>query len=177
MDVTKLAVTVEAKAFVDKAVDLSGASSQFELAINLAATLLDGTGATQVNQIYTKADTITGSARNTYDLAGSLEDAYGDTITFTRVKLIVVHDTSTLAARLRIGGGSDGAGTNAFDTWVTGNTPDGAEGPIVRQGGLFALYTPDATAYAVTATTADILAIEELDGNNGSYNLLIAGTV
>lgn len=176
MDVTKMELTMKAQGFVTKAADLEAAGTK-ELLLNVAATLLDGTGATQVNQIFTKDDTILAGARNTYDLAGSLSDAYGDTITFTRVKLLMVYNDSTTAARLRIGGGSDGAGTNAWDTWVTGNTPDGGEGPIVRAGGVLMIYAPDATAYAVTAGTVDILAIEELDSLAGSYQLLIAGTV
>lgn len=177
MTVTKVDVTAEVRAFVYNDVDLARQDPAAEVLGQMFKSFLVGTGLDQCNQVYSKAATITAAGRNTYDLAGSLTDMFGNTITFTGIKGLYVKNTSTTAARLLVGGGSDGAGTNAWDTWVTSTAADGSEGVIVPKGGALLLVNPVAAGFGVTAGTVDILAIEELDTLVGAYDLMVFGNV
>ena len=64
-----------------------------------------------------------------------------------------------------------GAGSNPLINWI------GAAGDIVnvRSGGLLVLVAPDATAYAVTATTADILRILNSAAGTITYDIALLG--
>jgi hypothetical protein len=65
-----------------------------------------------------------------------------------------------------------GAAANQFLTWVGAATHT----VTVRPGGLFQLIAPDATAYAVTATTADLLRITNSGaGTSVTYDIVLLG--
>jgi len=136
----------------------------------------DGTGASQANQVYFDAHAIAGSATKDYDLAGSLTDVFGDTITFTSIKAILIENTDADCI-LHVGGGDDGSGSNAFDTWITSDADDGSEKVILQPGGAILLVNPAANGYAVTAGTGDILRITEASGNAGTFEITIIGEV
>jgi len=106
----------------------------------------DGTGVDQVNKRYSREHTIAASGTLNLDLAGSLTDEYGATVTFARVKKIKIVLTTTAASTIQVGGGSNplAALTNAI---------------TLRPGGRLDLEAPDATGYVVTAGTGDILRI------------------
>src|SRR5262249_2010652 len=75
--------------------------------------------------------------------------------------------TGTTAVSLQVGNG-----TNPFINWVG----SGAHTVQVRNGGVLFLSAPDATAYAVTAATGDILKILNNDGSTtANVNICIAG--
>jgi len=140
-------------------------------------SLADGDGADQANQVYQDSASVIADAETSYDLAGTLVDEFGGTITFTKIKGIVLLNKSTTASVLQIGGGTGLDGTNAFDTWITSTAADGSEGVLVRAGGLFVLWAPDATAYAVAAGTGDILVIKEKSTLAAVFELSIIGVV
>ena len=152
-------------------------SVDFDLAHTFSSSLADGTGANQANQVYQDSVSAIADAETSYDLAGTLVDEFGGTITFTKIKGIVLLNKSTTASVLQIGGGTGLDGTNAFDTWITSTAADGSEGVLVRAGGLFVLWAPDATAYAVAAGTGDILVIKEKSTLAAVFELSIIGVV
>lgn len=151
------------------------------LAYTFNDTLADGTGADQANQVYQDLATLAADQIVSYDLAGGLTDEFGGTVTFTKIKTIMLLNTSTTASVLAIGGGTGGNGTNAFDTWCRSQAGagagDGSERVLVGPGGVFLLYRPDVTGYAVTAGTGDILIIEEESTLAASYELTLIGVV
>lgn len=154
-----LASDVEAKPQISKTIDLT-----------------DGTSDDQADLVYTKSGTLNAGQADSIDLAGSLTDDLGNSITFVTVKGIFLVNTSTLDAELELGGGSDGAGTNAFDTWITASSADGSEALRVPYGGFAGIGVPK-TGFAVTAATGDILRVENTDGANAAtYSLIIVGT-
>lgn len=147
------------------------------LGYEFSDSLADGTGADKANQVYQDEASVAGLVETSYDLAGSLLDCFGGTITFTRIKGIFLKNTSVTASVLKLGGGTGGDGTNAFDTWITANGADGSEGVLVRAGGFFALWAPDATAYAVTGGTIDILIVKETSNLAAVFELTLVGEV
>lgn len=132
-------------------------------------TITNGTGADQANQVWTDARTIAASGSDDLDLYGVLTNAMGTTLNFTRIKCIIVSAAAANVNNVLVGG--DAAGLAG---WV-GNVNDYI---VVRPGGTFALMANDATAYAVTNTTADILQIaNSSSGTSVIYDIVIIGCV
>lgn len=131
--------------------------------------LASGTAVDQADLIFHDRRTLTASANDDIDLAGSLVDAFGDTLTFAKIKGILIRNRSTTVGDiLNIGGGSAN-----FINWIA------AAGDIVKlgPGGVFLLWNPSTAGYAVTATTADILRITEAGGANSvDYDIVLIGT-
>lgn len=129
--------------------------------------LTNGTGANQASLVWSDQRTILASANDDIDLAGVLTDAFGATITFARIKTIVIKAADTNVNNVVVGGAS-----STFTTWVTGTNP----AVLVRPGGLLVLSAPDATAYVVTATSADTFRIT--NGGAGTsvvYDIILIG--
>lgn len=127
-----------------------------------------GTGANQIDRIWADTRTLTASSSEDLDLAGSLVDAIGQAVTFARVKAILIRPAAANTNNVIVGGAS----SNQFLTWVGGATHT----VTVRPGGLFALCAPDATAYAVTAGTGDLLKIaNSSSGTSVTYDIVILG--
>ena len=135
---------------------------------SLKVTYTAGTGNNQINRRVTKRYTIAGSANQDLDLAASLTDDFGDTITFTKIKELIV----SLAApdgtlKVRVG---------------PQNVTNGWQGPF---GGVGASDYVDVfhhqrfvdpfTGFAVTAGTGDILRIHNPGGSSVTVDVVIAG--
>lgn len=136
-------------------------------------TLGNGTGASAANKMFATTYTISASSTQQVDLAGVLTDFYGNTVTFTKIKVLYIElTTTTSASTIKVGGGTDGAGTNAFINWVAA----AADLVRIRNGGCLMLACTDATGYAVTAATGDILALVNEDVSNAAtVNIFLAG--
>lgn len=137
---------------------------------NYSVRLTDGTAANNANRLYVTETTLAASTNVDFDLAGTLLDLFGNTITFVKVKFIYVELlTTTTASAIAVGG----HGSAAFATWLG----DASDTVKVLNGGCLFLGAPGNVGYAVTATTADILRLTNLDGSNvATYRLGIAGT-
>jgi hypothetical protein len=128
----------------------------------------EGSGARQANRIFTDRRTLAASATENLDLAAVLLDAFGTAITFARVRALIVAAADANTNNVLVGG----AASNGFINWVS----DTSDVVVVRPGGLFALIAPDATGYAVTAATGDILKITNSAGTTGvTYEVAIIG--
>lgn len=146
--------------------------STLSQAINYSKSynLTNGTGADQANMIWMDQRTITASSTDDLDLAGSLTNAFGTTITFTSIKGIIVYAATANTNDVLIGGD----GSAAFINWVS-NSSDIV---VVKPGGLFALVNPQANGYAVTATTGDILQIaNSSSGTSVVYDIILLGEI
>jgi len=139
--------------------------------INLVQTtnLANGSGNNQANQSFHDQRTLTTGASEDVDLAGSLVDAFGDTITFTALKAIRIRNQSAVN-RLIVGG----AVANALAALFGALT----DKLIIRPSGLLVLEAPLA-GYAVVAATGDLLKFEHgaEDSANLIYELTLVGTV
>lgn len=129
--------------------------------------LTTGTGANQADKIYSAERTLAASATEDRDLAGSLTDALGATITFVRIKVVLVK--------------ADSANTNSVQ--VTRPAANGVplfmaagDGISLRPGAAFMWICPDATGVAVTAGTGDLLTFTNSAAGTGvTYRLTIIG--
>ena len=136
--------------------------------VDLNSVVGNGTSAGQVDAIYSKRLTIADSGTPTdIDLSGSLTDPFGDTVTFAEVHLLFVRNNST-ANILSVGGDAAAVST------IFGNANDIVK---VRPGGWVCLAcgSSDATGYAVTNTTADVLQFAISAGTNETCDVIVAG--
>lgn len=129
----------------------------------------DGTGADQIKNIFADTRTLTASANEDLDLAGGLTNALGQTITFTKIRGILVRAAAGNTNNVIVGG----AASNQFVTPFGGT----AHTVTVRPGGLLVMVANDATGYAVTAGTGDLLRIANSAGSSSvTYDIVLLGT-
>ena len=139
--------------------------AKFPASLGVALTLADGTAANQVDLAF--SDTRT-TATEELDLSGVLTDSFGDTITFARVKGILIKAASANTLDVYVGG----AVANGFITPFV----DATDKVVVKAGGALFFWAPDATAFAVAAGTGDLLKIAASDGATPiTYDIIIIG--
>jgi hypothetical protein len=159
-------ITISAVAELTSALDL--ATGRVPLQVDRGASFSSGTAANQADRIFHDTRTLAASATENLDLAGVLADSFGATITFARIKGILVAAASGNTNNVVVGGHA----TAAFVNWVG----DATDTIVVRPGGTFCLTAPDATAYAVTATTGDMLTVTNSAGGTGvTYDIILIG--
>jgi len=145
---------------------LTSASQVLDISSQLNFT--SGTGAGQVDRIFSDTRTITASSTEDLDLAGVLTDSFGSTITFARIKGIYVAAASANTNNVVVG-----AGTNPWLTMLN------STGTIsLRPGAVFlaSIGSADTTGWAVTAATGDILKVaNSSSGSSVTYNIVILG--
>jgi hypothetical protein len=163
---TRLSITASAQQIA--ALDL--ASGSVQVAKPYTVNLTDGTAAGQANRIFHDTRTLAASANEDLDLAGVLTDAFGASLTFARIKGLIVAASAANANNVIVGG----AASNQFVSWVGAGTHT----LTVRPGGVLALMAgaADATGYAVTAGTGDLLRIANSGaGTSVSYDVILVG--
>ena len=133
-------------------------------------TLQTGTGAGQADLVFHDTRTLAASASEDLDLAGVLVDAFGASLTFARLKYVVVSAAAANANNVLVGGVA--AGVASF-------LSPAATGLItLRPGAVFAMMAgaADATGYVVTASTADLLHVANSGaGTSVTYDITIGG--
>jgi hypothetical protein len=139
---------------------------------SLTLSLANGSGAGKANKIYAKRRTLAAGASEELDLAGTLPDPLGGAVVFTKIRVIIILlQPSPAAASLLIGGSA----MNAFVNWVgaAAAQPRVGNGPT---GGIFMTTRCDATGFAVTAGTGDLLKITNEDGAlAATYDIILIG--
>jgi len=146
--------------------DVGAASYPVQYSPNYVLT--DGTGANQAKSVFVDTRTLTASSSEDLDLSGVLLDAFGNALSFTKIKALIIQ--------------ADAANVN--DVVVGGATSNGAfpffgastERVKVKPGGVVAFIAPDVNGYAITAGTADLLKV--LNGGAGTsviYTIAIVG--
>ena len=149
-----------------KGLDLEAPASSPSLVEEISFAV--GAGANQANEAFFDTRTLVGADSEDLDLAGVLENAYGETITFAAIKAIVIVKRSA-DAEITIGGAS----SNEFQG------PFGATGDkhtIAADGGVFVAAKPDADGWPVVADTGDLLKILNDDGSNtATFDIGIIG--
>lgn len=139
------------------------------LALNKTLSFDTGVGAGQADRLYAPAQFSVAQSINTdIDLAGVLTDLLGQALTFVKVKAIYIECDAANPDGVTVG-----AGTNPFIAWLLA-TGDGVK---IRPGGFLLLGATEATGFAVTAGTADILRIAT-PATAGTYlfKVVIVGT-
>lgn len=147
------------------AIDLGTAEMPFNIAAAIA--LATGTGANQADKFWSDTRTVTTGATDSLDLAGSLTDVFGATITLARVKAIYVKAAAANTTDLQI------ARPAANGLVLFAAASDAIN---LKPGGVFLWCCPDATAIPVTAGTGDLLSIINAAGASANYDIAIVGS-
>lgn len=128
--------------------------------VSTAIQYADGTGAQAANKQWNDYRTL-GGASETLDLAGTLTNRLGATVSFAKIKSVYIRALSTNAGNIVVG-----AGTNPLVSIWTGTV-------ILQPGADFLIRTPSVNGYAVTAGTGDIVQVAGASGY--VYEIAIAG--
>ena len=148
--------------------NISGLAPLFPFNITSLVRLAPGTGANQADKQFADYRTIAASGTDVLDLAGTLTDPLGATLTFVKVKAILVIADAANTNDVLISPGA----TNPFNGPFTGTTPAVA----VRPGGVTLFALPGA-GWTVTASTGDLLKIANGGaGTSVGYTVVIIGT-
>lgn len=127
-------------------------------------THASGTNANQMSSVIVSAGTLTNSQSIAIDLT-SVENGFGDAVTFSTVKFMAVKADSGNIDAVEIGGPT----SNRFSS-LTGGT----NGVVsVMPGGMAMFIAPDASGY--TVGTNGNLVVENSGTNSVAYELYIGG--
>lgn len=158
-------IDVDLVAMLSSALDLG--SSQFPLNISARTTLTSGTGVGQADLVFSDRRTVAASGTDALDLAGSLASPLGGTLTFVKIKGLLVR--------------ADTGNTNS----VRVNRPAANGVPIfaaagdaidVQPGGTLLWIAPK-TGVVVTPATGDLLNCDNSGAGTGvTYDIVIIGT-
>ncbi|TXL91586.1 hypothetical protein [Streptomyces sp. IB2014 016-6] len=160
-------LAIMASANQTAALDLGVASAPVNL--SRSVTLGSGTGVGKADRIFHDRRVLNASATEDLDLAGVLVDAFGQTITFARIKGLLVSAAAGNSNNVVIGAAASSPWATAFN--ATGTL-------TLRPGASVALMAgaADATAYGVTASTGDLLKIANSGaGSAVTYDVVIIG--
>lgn len=129
----------------------------------------DGSGANQISQIFADTRTLAASATEDLDLNGTLLNAFGVAVTFTKIRALLIVADAANVNDVVVGG----AAANQFFACFGAATHT----VKVKPGGMFLVAAPDVNGYAVTAATADLLKV--LNGGAGTgvtYTIMVLGS-
>ena len=147
------------------ALDLGTAS--FPVDIQASVSLANGTGANQADLLWSDTRTVTASSTDSLDLAGSLTNAFGATVTFARIKAVMVKAASGNTNNVNV----TRPASNGVPLFLAAS-----DGIPVKPGGAFIWVAPDATGVAVTGGTGDLLDIVNSGaGTSVTYDIVIVG--
>lgn len=134
--------------------------------------LQSGVAVGTADKLYQATRTITASSNDDLDLNGTtVIDSFGTAFAVVKIKGLIISAAAANTNNVILGGGA----SNPITSLMTGTTP----ALIIRPGCTFALITgqADATAYAVTAATADILRLTNSGaGTSVTYDIVVVGT-
>ncbi|MEV4180183.1 hypothetical protein AB0J28_01890 [Streptosporangium canum] len=153
------------EAEVTSPLDLSTPTNLISVARQL--NLAQGAGAGQADMVWSDQRTIAASGSDALDLAGSLSGPFGGTLTFARIKMVVV---------LAAGGNANNVnvtmpGSNGVPLFLAAG-----DGIAVKPGGAFMWFDPSAAGVAVTAATGDLLTVVNSGaGTPVTYDIHIVG--
>lgn len=145
-------------------------SREYDLTYSKVVQFANGTDVNQANELWTDNRTLTASSAENIDLAGVLVSPLGTSLAFTTIKAIIIYANAANTNQVLVGG----AGSNTFINWVA----DATDIIKLHPGGFICLTAPDATGYAVTASTGDLLKIANgSSGTSVNYDIIIIGCV
>lgn len=161
-------VIVRILAALESGLDLGAVRDEVDQKVTQLFT--NGAGADQANALFHDRRTIAASGNESLDLAASLVDGFGRTLTFTKVRALIIV-------------ASEGNTNNVVVTRPASNgvpifaAASDALAPL-KPGGMFVLTDPSADGIAVTAGTGDLINIANSGGSTSvTYDVFILGAV
>jgi hypothetical protein len=124
-----------------------------------------------IDKLFSDTRTLAPSASEDLDLVGTLTDSFGAVVTFARVKAMVIRANPANTNNVLIGGVTNG--------WAAFLSPAATGIITLRPGACVAMASAsgDATAYATTAGTGDLLHVaNSAAGTSVTYDVAIIGS-
>lgn len=159
-------ITTQISATHTSALDLATITDPLSYRQRIA--LASGTGADSGDLIFHDQRTIAASSNEDLDLAGSLSDAFGDTLTFVELRAVMI--------------AADSGNTNNVELTYPGSNGcplflAAGDGIAVPPGGIFLWACPADGKVTVTAGTGDLLNVaNSSSGTSVTYDVVIIGT-
>lgn len=148
-----------------KAADLGEVAQ--ETPFSGANSMPTGTTSGKADLLFSDTRTLAASTAEALDLAGGLTDVFGNTLTFVKIKAIYISAATGNGGNIAVGGSASNAFVGPF-----ANTSDIMN---IAAGAYIEIVNP--TGWAVTASTGDLLQIENDDSGAGAtYTVQIIGT-
>lgn len=145
------------------------ATGSTPLTKGFSKSLTNGTGTDQINEMWHAKRVLAASASENLDLAGGLTDAYGNILTFTKIKLIVIIADAGNTNDVVIGNHATAAFVGPFGA---------ATHTIKVSPGQLMVISNFGAGWTVTPTTADMIKVlNSAGGSSVTYDVVIFGTV
>lgn len=158
----RIALNIEST--VTNPLDLSSPLDPLRYAISQVVS--DGADANEASMHWHDSRQLLASGTDDIDLAGGITNAFGATITFARVKSILVRNKGTTAAAITVGPSPTNGVANFLGT--NDRLPAGAWMAM----GLF-----DATGWVITAGSADRIRVTNTSGSlTQEYEIIVIGS-
>lgn len=154
---------------------LTGASDAFSIGANsldaITISYTSGTGDNQANQWYVLQRTVTAGGNTDLDLAATLTNRFGQTITFAKVRTLILKLRSKTASTDYLQVGPQGVTNGWQGPWSAVDADS-----WIRVDSLLILDNPtDNGIGAVTSGSADVLRLNCPGANNVTVDVLIFG--
>lgn len=157
-------ITARVEATQTNALDLGTAS--LPLSVSAVVRLVSGTSSGQADLLWSDTRTLAASGTEDLDLAGVLASAFGATLTYARVKAIMVKASTGNTNNVNV----TRPASNGVPLFLAAS-----DGIAVPPGGVFLWATPG-TGAAVTAGTGDLVTFTNSAGTTPvTYDVVIIG--
>jgi hypothetical protein len=159
-------ITAQIDSTLTSALDL--ATGTVPLSYRNRYTWTTGTAADQADLVFHDTRTLSASANEDLDLAGSLSSAFGATLTFVDLKAVLVSAAAGNANQVRV----SRPASNGVPLFLAAS-----DGIPIYPGGTFLWVAPGTSVVTVTAGTGDLLNIANSGaGTSVTYDIVIIGT-
>lgn len=140
---------------------------QSKLAQTLRNAFTNGSGAGQVNQMFSDTRTLATATAESLDLnAGGLLDVFGNALTLTKLKVLAMSADPNNTTSLIVGNVANG---------IVGFFGASTHSLQLNPGSLLLITSPDAGGYTITAATGDLLKVSNGSGASANYNIAVLG--
>jgi hypothetical protein len=137
-------------------------------ALSSAVSLTNGTAAGSADRVFTDQRTLTASATEDLDLAGVLLDAFGQAITFAKIKAVAIKAAAANTNNVNVSRPAGATGVPLFLAI--------SDGFVIPPGFTFAWFGSGA-GVTVTPASGDIITITNgAGGTSVTYDVVIIGT-
>jgi hypothetical protein len=166
MDLGPTAITIRALgSLVSNVPDLGNAIEQLQYERDFF--LKAGSGPNQGDTLFQRTDTVAASSSETLQLnGGSLTDEFGNTLSFTSLKLLIVYASPNNTNNVVVGGA--GSDTLASPFGAANNTV------TLQPGGILVLIAP-AGGYAVSSSTSNLKIANGSSGSSVTFDVIALG--
>jgi hypothetical protein len=162
----KTVVTARIDATYQNIIDLVTADAPLQTQKKI--TMTNGTAADRADLVFSDTRTISASSSENLDLAASLTDVFGSTLTFVELRAIMVIADSSNTNNVRV----TRPASNGVPLFLAAS-----DGIDVPPGGVFLWSCPADGAVTVTASTGDIITVaNSSSGTAVNYDIVIVGT-